>query len=93
MTKMSRWRLVAVAVLGTAAMASPGATVRAKADCVYVDAYVERENDSTVYPLGPDPCRLPTSAEWMVFVPVDVGHDVPEGAPKRVFVDVRIPVP
>lgn len=85
-------RVVAAAVVGV--VASSLHTGSARADCLYGEVFVERQNASTVYPLGSNPCLTPTSGTWMVFVgPVDVGHDVPDGAPKRVYVDVRVPVP
>lgn len=65
-----------------------------EADCLYADVYVERQGASTVYPVGEDPCLTPTPGTWLLLVgPVDVGHDVPDGAPKRVFVDIRVPLP
>lgn len=66
----------------------------ARADCLHAEVFIERQNDTTVYPLGPDPCLTPTSGAWMLFLgPVDAGHDVPDGAPKRVYADIRVPVP
>lgn len=76
-------------VWGFAGAASP-----ARAECIYGLAYVERENAETVWLLGPDPCIHPTSWNQVVFVgPVDVGHDMPDGAPNRVYVEVRVPIP
>lgn len=92
------WRPICIVVAGVALMLTLSllsGVERARADCLYAEVFVERKNESTVYPLGSDPCLTPTSGGWMFFGgPVDVGHEgVPSGAPKRVYVDVRIPVP
>ncbi len=81
---------VSLGLLGAGGTASP-----ASAECVYGLAYVERQNAPTVYVLGPDPCVHPTDWNQVVFGgPVDVGHDnMPDGAPNRVVVEVRVPVP
>lgn len=92
MTSRYRASAGATSVLALLLGVVPGAP--AEADCLHADVYVERQNESTIYPVGEDPCLTPTSGTWMLFVgPVDVGHDVPDGAPRRVFVDIRVPVP
>ena len=79
-------------LLAMAALAAQGSP--AAADCVHGLAYVERENAPTIWVLGPDPCVYPTAWNHVGYVgPVDVGHDMPDGAPNRVFVEVLVPVP
>lgn len=87
-------RIARVLAIGTAVAVTSVGTSEASADCLYAEVFVERQNNPTLYPLGPNPCLTSTPGTWMLFVgPVDVGHDVPDGAPKRVYVDVRVPVP
>lgn len=90
---MNRLRMFAAAgVLGSSALLSTAPPARG--ECVYGLAYVERENAPTIWLLGPDPCVYPTGWNQVVFAgPVDVGHDMPEGAPNRVYVEARVPVP
>ena len=91
---MRRMRAWAIAVVLPVAALMIGAAAPARAECVYGLAYVERENASTIWVLGPDPCVYPTSWNQVVFAgPVDVGHGMPDGAPNRVFVEVRVPIP
>lgn len=83
-----------VAIVTLAVLVVITADAPAHAECVYGLAYVERENASTIWLLGPDPCIHPTGWNQVVFAgPVDVGHDMPDGAPKRVYAEVRVPVP
>lgn len=67
----------------------------ARADCVHAEVFVERQNAATVYPIGSNPCVTPTPWNQGLEVgPVDVGHTgVPDGVPKRLYVDIRIPAP
>ena len=91
---MNRLRAGLVAVglglLGVGGTASP-----VRAECVYGLAYVERENAPTIHVLGPDPCVHSTDWNQVVFVgPTDVGQSgMPDGAPNRVVVEVRVPIP
>lgn len=89
MSGWKRWGLPVI-VVTTAAVAVPSA----RADCVYVELYVTRENADPIHPLGEDPCRYPT--DWGTTTNPLSEHSrtgMPDGAPNGYYFKVGVPIP
>jgi len=85
-------RLGIAMAIGTALLAGPAAVTPAKADCVYLTAYVTRAGATPIY--AHNGCV--TGTPWNYAVTADpryTGTGHPTGTPNGFFVDVRVPVP
>lgn len=80
--------------VGAGLLATPAAVGPAKADCVYLTAYVTREAASPTY--VNNGCVPHTNTPWLHDVtlsPRYTGTGHPTGTPNGFVVDLRVPLP